>query len=181
MSLGSVAMLVLFHQQVTPHNQVVIPHCPAADVVRVRPETQRAVLVEPDQSLPSHWLAAKPLASRTEPDLVAASLHHLLGAVLARSAGGDRDVLPAEYLWDQATPLTRDSEIASGAALVGSGDDRPAKAVFLGGEEAVNDEAELLVVLHITLAHKAWVLRPLYATIWQEVHTAFELAVALLA
>lgn len=119
--------------------------------------------------------------SSTESDLVATSPHHLLSAVLADSSGGDRDVHAAKNLWDQATLPTWDSEIASGAALVGSRDDWSAKTVLLGGKEAVDDEAELPVALNVALAHEARVLRPLNPAVWEEVHAACEVAVAVLA
>ena len=116
-----------------------------------------------------------------EANLVATFLHNLLCTVPSKGSGGHSDVLPAEELWDQATPPTWDPEITGGTALVGPGDDWPAKALLLGGEEAVDNEAELLITLDVTLTHEAGAFCPLDATIWKEVHATFELAVAIVA
>lgn len=83
-------------------------------------------------------------------------------------------------MWNQATPPAWDPEIAGGAAFIGPGDDGPSKTLLLSGTKAIDDEAELLVSLDITLAHEAGVWCPLDATIWEEVHATFELAVAVL-
>ena len=170
-----------WHHEVTAHNQVVIPHGSAADVVRVYSATQWAVLVKPDQPLPLHLLASEPLVASTKPNLVTPPGDHLLGASSSCVAVPNCDVPLPKQLRNKATPIVRDPEVTRGAALVGPGDDRTSKALLLGWEEAINDEANWSIVFKITLTHEAGVGSPSHCPIGKEVDTAFEFAVAVFA